>query len=378
MKKQAITYLVLVVTVLVSLSIPTYAADIVKIGLSAPLTGDNAEYGAMFKRSALLAAEWVNQAGGINGKKLAIVIQDSKGDPREATLIAQKFVDDRQVSAVIGDFTSTSSMAAAPIYERNNLVQLSPTASHPDFAPSGEYIFGIVGTQDGEGPYMADMAVNMLKAKKIAILYNNNDWGIVTKDRFMSAVKKLGAQVTIAEPYFEGNKDFSAALTKLKRTNPDLLFIASMYTDAALISKQRAKMGWDVDVLGPGSLYSSQLIALGGSAVEGFHTNTLFFPESNDPLVKKFVTQFKQRYNVEPNMFAAVAFDSVLLLADTMKKSGTDRKAVQNTLAKTKGWVGVTGKITFTKHGDVVRTYMPLMVEKGKFIILDHNVGHGH
>lgn len=369
MRTNKFIYLFLFVFVFVAVHIPVEAAGTVKIGVSAPLTGDNAEYGAMFKRSALLAVDWVNQAGGIGGKKLEVVIQDSKGDPREATLIAQKFVDDRQIAAVVGDFTSTSSLAAAPIYERNGLVQLSPTASHPDFAPSGQFIFGIVGTQDGEGPFMANMAVKQIKAKRIAVLYVNNDWGIVTKDRFISSVKKLGAQVTLVEPYFEGNKDFSAALTKMRQTNPDLIFIASMYTDAALISKQRTKMGWNVKMLGPGSLYSSQLIALGGTAVEGMFTNTLFFPESPDPLVRKFVSQFEKRYNTSPNMFAAVAFDAVLLLADTMKKSGTDRKAIRDTLAKTKGWVGVTGEITFTQHGDVVRTYLPLTVKNGKFAL---------
>lgn len=259
MHKTHFTYFILFLVLMV-VSVPVAAADTIKIGLSAPLTGDHAEYGAMFKRSALLAMDWVNQAGGINGKKLEIVIQDSKGDPREATLIAQKFVDNRQIVAVVGDFTSTSSLAAAPIYERNGLVQLSPTASHPDFAPSGEYIFGIVGTQDGEGPFMAKMAVNQLKVKRIAILYVNNDWGIVTKDRFAHAARALGAQITLVEPYFEGSKDFSAALTKMQRTNPDLIFVASMYTDAALLSKQRAKAGWNVKMLGPGSLYSSRIV----------------------------------------------------------------------------------------------------------------------
>ena len=126
---------------------PTLAAGEVKIGLSAPLTGDWAEYGNDFKRSVTLVIDKVNQEGGINGKKLELVIADSRGDAKESVLIAEKFVADPTIIAQIGDFSSSSTMAAAPVYEQAKMVQISPTASHQDWTKKGEFMFRVVATQ---------------------------------------------------------------------------------------------------------------------------------------------------------------------------------------------------------------------------------------
>jgi branched-chain amino acid transport system substrate-binding protein len=134
-------------------SVPGNAADTIRIGLSAPITGNYAEFGENFKYAVQMAVDEINAQGGLLGKQIEVVVMDSKGDPKEAATIAQKFVQDKTIVAEIGDFTSTCCLAAAPIYERYGMVQLSPTSSHPDFAPSGKYMFGIVGTQDAEGPF---------------------------------------------------------------------------------------------------------------------------------------------------------------------------------------------------------------------------------
>jgi branched-chain amino acid transport system substrate-binding protein len=173
---------VLVLALVGGAAAPAPAADPIHIALSAPITGNYAEYGQNFQRSVDLALEWINAAGGVNGRPLAVVVGDSKGDPKEAAALAQKFTSDKRIVASIGDFTSTACMAAQPIYERAGMVQLSPTASHPQFAPGSPFSFGIVGTQAGEGPFMARYAVEKLGKKKIAVLYINNDWGIATKD----------------------------------------------------------------------------------------------------------------------------------------------------------------------------------------------------
>ncbi len=135
-----------VLLVLVAGATPALAAEPIHIALSAPMTGNYAEYGQQFQRSIDLAFEWINAAGGINGRPLVIVSGDSKGDPKEAAALAQKFTSDKSIVAEIGDFTSTSCMAAQPIYDRAGMVQLSPTASHPQFAPGSPWSFGIIGT----------------------------------------------------------------------------------------------------------------------------------------------------------------------------------------------------------------------------------------
>jgi branched-chain amino acid transport system substrate-binding protein len=362
--------LVLALALLVLAGVPVRAADPIHIALSAPMTGNYAEYGQQFQRSVDLALEGINAAGGINGRPLVVLSGDSKGDPKEAAALAQKFSSDSRVVAVIGDFTSTACMAAQPIYERAGIVQLSPTASHPQFAPGSPWSFGIIGTQAGEGPFMAKYAVEKLGKRKIAVLYINNDWGIATKDYFVSAAKQMGAQVIAVESFFEADKDFTGVLTKLRAQKPDALYIPAMYNEGALIEKQREKLGWsDIAVLGPGSLYSPKLLEIGGTAVNGLHTSAVFFPNDPRPEVQKFVKGFEAKYKATPNMFAAIAYDAANLLAETIRKAGTDRKAIREELAKTKDFSGVTGKITFTAQRDVVKDYRYLIVRDGQFAL---------
>ncbi len=339
------------------------------LALTAPITGDYAEYGGNFKKSVEMGIDMINAKGGILGKEIKLIIGDSKGDPKESANLAQKFTSDDRIVAEIGDFTSTCCLAGQPIYDDAGMVQLSPTSSHPDFAKGSKYSFGIIGTQAGEGPFMAKMTKE-LGFKKVAILYINNDWGIVTDKYYSNALADNGIDVVGREFYFDGEQDFTAVLTKLKDTGADMLFIASMYNDGALINKQREKLGWDVAVLGPGSLYSPKLVELGGDAVEGLYTLVVFHPLSPKPEVQKFVKEFESRYSATPNMFAAVAFDAIGLMADAIERAGsTDRGAIRDALANTKDYPGVTGKINFTNVGDVLKEYTRVRITNGKFVV---------
>ena len=361
---------VLALAILLSFSTSALCADPIYLGLSAPITGNYAEYGQNFQKAMSLGIKWINEAGGVNGRPIELIVGDSKGDPKESAALAQKYTSDKRIVAELGDFTSTCCMAAQPIYDRAGMVQLSPTSSHPDFAPGSKWSFGIIGTQAGEGPFMARFATQTLGKKKLAVLYINNDWGIVSKDMFIKGAEESGAEIVAVEHYFEAERDFTGVLTKLRGYNPELLYICSMYNDGALISKQKDKLGWtDVVIMGPGSLYSPKLIEIGGSAVENLMTSCLFFPKDPRPEVQKFVKGFEESYNATPNMFAGVAYDAVNLMAATIAKSGTDRAAIREELAKTKGFMGVTGEITFTERGDVVREYNKLTIRNGEFAL---------
>jgi branched-chain amino acid transport system substrate-binding protein len=370
MKKKLLgTLLVLLVTVGAS-GIIFAGGGTVKIGLSAPITGNYAEYGENFKYATQMAADKLNSTGGIRGKKVELVVMDSKGDPKEAALIAQNFVQNKDIVAEVGDFSSTCCLAAAPIYERGGLVQLSPTSSHPDFAKSGQYMFGIVGTQDAEGPFNVKyIAQSYLKMKSVAIIYINNDWGVVTKDKFVTAAKKKKLKVTMEQPFFDGEKDYNATLTKLRQSKPDGIYIAAMYNEASLICRQINKMGWKVKMLAPSSVFSEKLLEIGGSAVEGLATNTFFALNDPEPKVQEFIKEFNKRAKRDPNLHAACAYDSMMILANAIKKTGFDRKAIRDALAKTKGYKGVTGTLTFTSAGDIVRKYKIMVVEKGNWVI---------
>jgi branched-chain amino acid transport system substrate-binding protein len=219
---------------------------------------------------------------------------------------------------------------------------------------------------------MANYAVKILGKKKIAVLYINNDWGIATKDYFVNAAKEMGAEILAIEAFFEADKDFTGVLTKLRGVKPELLYIPSMYNEMALIAKQREKLGWmDVLIMGPGSLYSPKLLEIGGASVNGLYTSAVFFPKDPRPEVQKFVKGFEEKYKSAPNMFAAIAYDGINLMAEVLRKAGTDRKAIRDELEKTKNFPGVTGKITFTERRDVIKDYRHLVIKNVEFILYE-------
>ncbi|MDR1536217.1 MAG: ABC transporter substrate-binding protein [Planctomycetota bacterium] len=345
--------------------------DVIRIGVSAPITGNYAEYGENFRYSAQMAAKLINESGGLLGRKVEAVVMDSKGDPKEAALIAQKMVEDPGMAAEVGDFTSTCCLAAAPIFERAGMVQLSPTSSHPDFAPSGRYMFGIIGTQAAECPFNVQYtALEYLGAASVAIIYINNDWGQVTKDEFTKACRKFNLPITGVELFMEAERDHGAILNKLRQTNPDALFIISHYNEAAAICRQIRRMNWKVKKFSPSSIFSVKMIELGGEAAEGIATNTLFALEDPNPKVRAFIAEFNKAAGRDPNMHAACAYDSFLMVGDAIKRAGTtDRAAIRDALAATRDFDGVTGKLTFTEAGDINRKYMVMVIENGKWVV---------
>lgn len=339
----------------------------VSIGLSAPMTGDNAQYGESFKNAATLAVNAFNAKKGIQVK---LVVQDSKADPKEAANIAQNFVGEKDMVAVLGDFTSTASMAASPIYQRSGMVQLSPTSSHPDFTKGGNFIFRNVATQEIDGAFIANWAVKDLGAKKVAAIYIQNDWGISAQDHFIKNAKALGAEIVAVEKFNPGTKDFANLLTKIREAKPDLLYLGAMYTEAALIAQQAKKLNLVVPMIGTGSLYADQLITLGGDAVDGIYCSSSYFPEDPRAEVQAFVKAYKDAYGKDPNMFAALAFDSANLLLSVLEKGVTDRAKFRDALAAVKDFPGVTGKTNFNENRDVVKELTRLQVKGGKYVVV--------
>ncbi|MCG8480017.1 MAG: ABC transporter substrate-binding protein [Spirochaetales bacterium] len=342
----------------------------IHVALSAPITGDWSEYGVNFQRSVEMAIEKINADGGVlDGRTFRLSVGDTRGNPQEAATLAQRWTSDGTIVAQIGAFSSSSSMAAQPIYDEAGMVQLSPTASHADYAGGSPWSFGIVGTQAGEGPFNAAFAYNDLGLRRVAVLHLNNDWGIDTAKHFSDAFAEFGGEVVDTEFYFDGESDFTAVLTKLRDSDADGVFIASFYNDGAAINIQRDRLGWDVPVLGPTSLYSPQLIELGGPAVEGLYTATGFFSEDPQPAVREYVEGFSERYGEAPNFHAALAYDAMMLLADAIERAGSaDRQAIRDALATTSDYPGLAGSVTFTDRGDANKGYSKLTIRDGRFV----------
>ena len=345
-------------------------------GVSGPLTGQNAQYGAQWKAGFDLALDDINARGGIHGRPLAYVFEDSQSDPRQAVGLAQKFVNDKRIQIELGDFSSPASMAASPIYQRAGLVQLGFTNSHPDFTKGGDYIWSPSVSQADAQPLLADLAVKTLGFKRVAVLFLNTDWGRTSRDVFVKAAEARGAQVVVAEGYQPDEKDFRSTLVRVRDANPDGLVLISYYPDGALIAGQVRNVGLKQPIAASGSVYSPKFIELGGAAVNGIHTNTAFFPEEPRAEVQDFVKRFRAKYGKEPDAFNAYAYDAVQLAAAALSEAGAnaDRKAVRDAFYKIKDVPSVVfGKANFdpqTRRVIGVKS-IDLVVKDGKWALGD-------
>lgn len=343
----------------------------VYIGISEPLTGPNAQYGAQFKASFDLALEQINQPG---PRPLELVWEDSQSDPRQSVAIAQKFVNDSRIVVEIGDFSSTASMAASPIYQRGKLVQFGMTNSHPNFTKGGDYMWTTSITQAEEQPNLAEYVVNGLGLKKLAVLHLNTDWGVASKDFFVKGAEVRGAQIVATEAFLPGDKDFRSTLVRVRDANPDGLVLEAYYADGAVIARQARELGLKLPIAGVGSVYSPKFIELGGEAVEGVYTQANFFPDDPRPDVQDFVRKFVAKYGRQPDGFNATAYDTLNLIAAVIRQFGATRESIHDGFAKIKDVPSVVyGTITFdpeTRHVAGAK-YERLVVKGGKFTLWD-------
>ncbi|CAO3424712.1 ABC transporter substrate-binding protein [Azospirillum doebereinerae] len=346
-------------------------------GVSGPLTGPSAQYGAQWKKGFDLALDEINAAGGVKGRPLRYVFEDSQNDPRQSIAIAQKFVADPRILIELGDFSSPASMAASPIYQRAGLVQFGFTNSHPDFTKTGDFVWSNSISQAEEQPNVADYAVNSLKLKRLAVLHLNTDWGRTSKDLFVKAAMERGAAVVATEGYLPDEKDFRSTLVRVRETNPDGIVLISYYADGAAIARQLKPVGLTQPVVAVGSVYSPKFLELGGAAVEGVHTRANFFPAEPRPEVQRFVAAYRAKYGEEPDAFVAYAYDAALVAHRVIEAGGTDRTAIRDAFPRVKDIPSVIfGSATFdpeTRRVSGVRN-VKLVVKDGAFALWDGGV----
>ena len=330
-------------------SLPAFAQskEPVLVGVCGPLTGQYAQYGAQWKKGFDLALDEINASGGINGRPLEYVFEDSQSDPRQTVAIARKFVADERIVVEFGDFSSAASMAASPIYQAAQMVQFGFTNSHPDFTKGGDFVWSNAVNQADEMPLLANF-LRDLGLKKIAVLHLNSDWGRTAKDLLVEAVKARGGEIVGAEAYLADEKDFRSAIVRLRGANPDSIALISYYPDGAQLTRQIRQAGITLPIVAGGSIYSPKFLELGGADVNGVLTTVPFFPDDPRPLVQKFVKSFEAKFGAQPDAYNGRAYDTVILLAAVMRQFGTDRKAIQQGLGKIKDVPSVVyGSVTF-------------------------------
>jgi branched-chain amino acid transport system substrate-binding protein len=346
-------------------------AGTIKIGWVAPLTGPCAADGQQMLNGAKLAAKKINAAGGISGKQIELVPQDDKSDPKEAANIATKFSADSSLVAVLGNYNSSCVLAEAPIMDQAQLPMVHVGTSPVFTTQDNPYLFRISMTDAFQGSFVTQWMYGEGQ-NDVAILYENDDYGNGLKDTVKNEMGSLGGKVAGTWSYELGStKDYTPLLTSVKSSGANVLFIGGLYTEGALICEQMQQLGMNLPVYGTDGLYETDLIKLGGAAVEGVRVSGLFLPNDTNPKVASFVSAYKAAYNDTPGTYAALDYDAMDLLAQTITSVGTDHSKIQAYLAgMTTPFAGVTGNLTFDQHHDAQRPGVnKLVVKNGQWVL---------
>jgi branched-chain amino acid transport system substrate-binding protein len=363
----------LALVLLIGLLVPGVAgaADTVKIGLLAPLTGFAAADGLSGLNSVQLAVERVNQDGGLLGRQVELVYYDDRADGKEAVALSRKLIQQDRVAGVVGGSYSTPSRAVAPIFEDEEIPFVAAYAVHPDVTTSGKYCFrnGFLGMVEGKSA--GYVSVELLKAKKIALLTSDNDFGRTLAEGFKAYLGDQGkdAQIVFEQTYPFKEKDFKPYLSKVKEANPDILFASGYYFQTGPIVQQARELGLDIQILGEEGADSPKFLEIAGAAAEGFVIVTNLDRDDPRPVVQDFLKTFEQRYQIQPDMVGASAYDAFMIICDGIRRAGaTDGPAIQQAIAATKDYNGLTGVLKgFTDIGEVVKEVQVQIVKDGRF-----------
>jgi branched-chain amino acid transport system substrate-binding protein len=347
------------------------AADTVKIGLMAPLTGFAAADGLSVHYSVKLAVERINKEGGVLGKKVELVVYDDRADGKEAVALARKLIQQDRVAAVVGGSYSTPTRASAPIFQDDEIPLVAAYAVHPDITKAGNYCFrnGFLGMVEGKSA--GYVSVKMLQAKRIALLTSDNDFGRTLAAGFREYMAKSakGAEIVYAQTYPFKEKDFKPYLSKIKEVNPDLIFASGYYFQTGPIVKQSREMGMTIQILGEEGADSPKFLEIAGKTAEGFVIVTNLNRDDPRPEVQSFLKEYEDRYKIAPDMVGASAYDAFMIICDGINRAGSLKgPAIRDAIAKTKDFDGLTGELKgFTAIGEVVKDVQVQIVRDGKF-----------
>jgi len=333
------------------------------IGAVFAMTGPIASYGQESVNGIKMALDEVNKTP-INGKTIKLLVEDNKGEPVESANAVRKLIDINKVDLVLGSVASSNTLASSPIAQEAKVPLLTPASTNEKVTMTGDYIFRTCFTDNFQGVVMAKFAFNTLNKRKAAIIVDNSsDYSKGLQKVFKEEFGTLGGAVIQDNfTYTQKDTDFRSLLTKVKRANPDVIFLPGYYSEVGLILKQARQMGMDMPILGGDGWDSPKLQELAGpQGIKGNYISSHFSPDDADPKVQKFVKDYMERFNEKPGAMAALGFDAMLVVADAIKRAGSNNAAdIQKALATTVAFEGVTGSITIDANRNAQKSAVVL------------------
>jgi branched-chain amino acid transport system substrate-binding protein len=335
-----------------------FAADTVKIGLMAPITGSWASEGQEMKKNVELLAEEQNAKGGLLGKKVEVIVEDDGGDPRTASLAAQRLTT-KGVVAVIGTYGSAVTEASQNIFDEAKIVQIANGSTAVRLTEKGLKYFFRTCPRDDEQGRVGAITLERLKAKKVALLHDNSAYAKGLADEINSLLKAKKVEVVFFDALTPKEQDYSAILTKLKAAGPEVVFFTGYYPEAGLLLKQKKQMGWNVPFIGGDAINNPDLVKIAGKeSAEGFQFLSPPVPKDLDTAeARAYLAAYKKKYGEEPgSIYGVLAGDGFRVLAravEATKSTGAD-KIREYFTSDLKAFPGFTGKISFNAKGDRV------------------------
>jgi branched-chain amino acid transport system substrate-binding protein len=348
-------------------------SDEIKIGVNYELSGEVATYGQSSVDGIELAIKQVNEAGGVNGKKIKLVKYDNKSEPSEATSIATKLITQDKVVAVFGPATSGSFKATIPVAMSNKVPVASGSATADDVTvdASGvkEFAFRICFNDSYQGTAMATYAKTKFNATKAALISDSSsDYAKGLAENFIKTFEGDGGTIVAHESYVSGDTDFNAIITNIKSKQFDVLFVPGYYNEAGLIIKQVRDQGINVPVLGADGFDSPVLLELAGAkALNDVYFSNHYSSLDQDPLVQEFIEDFKAEYNREPDAFNALGYDLANFVVDGIKRTADlTSENLQKSLASTTDFKGVTGSFSIDENNNPVKAIVVVGLKDGQ------------
>ena len=373
MKKNIFLAMVVLMAVL---TVQAFAAggraasgNTVKIAVAFPMTGDNSEYGRSFLTAAEIMTEKYNQAGGLLGKQIELVIYDDRNQPDEAATIAQRIVSDKDIIGVLGHFSSGVSMTASPTYQENKVIEISNTASHPDYSKAGNYIFRNNTVINAEFSVIVDVLANDLNLSRVGVIAIKTDWGNTAGGIAAQMINAHPRLTLVAhEEVLETSDDHGPAIANLRAAGAQAVVAVGMYSLYGPLARQYKEVDPNIQLMGVSNAYTQQIIQLGGNAVEGLIAPVSFFAGSPDPDTAFFVDEFRKRFGMEPSALAAQAYDSMGIFFEAIKNAGTlDREKVRDAVQNI-NYPGITGQTSFDALGDADKIFQKVIIQNGRFV----------
>jgi branched-chain amino acid transport system substrate-binding protein len=331
------------------------------------LSGGLSTYGVSSLQGTKLAADEINAAGGILNRPLELVVDDNQSKAGETARIIRKFLSQDHVVAIVGDLTSSLTMEGAPLAQNAHVPLLTPTATNIAITSTGNFIFRSCFTDPFIGRVIARFALDHLNARRAVVMTDiKQDYSVGVTEELKQYFGANGGQLLEEISFSSGDTDFRAQLTKLKADRPEVVFLPAYYPEAGLILRQARLLGVTVPFLGGDGWDSPALVQVAGKSADGCYYANHFSPDDTDPRVQQFVATYKERYHSPPDALAALWYDGMRLVADSIQRAGSDSpEKIRDAIAQTKGFAGVTGNISLDDQRNATKPGVIVAIQGG-------------